>query len=60
MNVVSTFTHDGAVVGYLVYGASHYGVHDADVPGPELVQVVALPMSSSAFPQSMKFVRTVI
>ena len=29
--------HDGAVVGYLVYWASHYGVHDADVPGPKLV-----------------------
>ena len=26
--------YDGAVVGYLVYRAGHYGVHDADVPGP--------------------------
>ena len=24
--------HDGAVIGYLVYLASHYGAHDADVP----------------------------
>ena len=29
--------HDRTVVGYLVYWASHYGVHDADVPGPKLV-----------------------
>ena len=26
--------HDRAVIRYLVYWASHYGVHDADVPSP--------------------------
>ena len=26
--------HDGAVVRYLVYGAGHYGVNDADISSP--------------------------
>ena len=36
---------DGAVVGDLVNGLSYNGVHDGYVPGPELVKMVALPVS---------------
>ena len=40
---------DRAVVRYLVDGLSHDGIEDGDVPSPELVQVVAFPVSNRAF-----------
>ena len=35
---------DEVVVGYLVNGVSHDGVDDGEVPHPQLVQLVALPV----------------
>ena len=38
------FNLDEVVVGYLVDGVSHDGIDDSEVPYPQLVQLVALPV----------------
>ena len=42
---------DGAVVRDLVDMVGHYGVGDGDVPGPQLVQLVAIPVGLGPLPE---------
>ena len=44
---------DGAVVRDLVDGVSHDGVGDGNVPGPQLIQLVAIPMGLGPLSEGM-------